>query len=599
MNSLLARQLRRLGLDESRPPTDARAWAGFLESIGRSYDDSDQSRYLLERSLRVSSREMRAMYDELRASSELREAEQQHRFRTVVEGLDDGLCILDPGGSVEFANRAAARIIGTPPDGLVGEAILERFRFRPDEPAPPLDTERVVGIVAGGEVFTDDTALLSTPGRDAVPVSCVLSPLGSPGGGGGSVLLFRDLTERRRALDAIRHTEQHYRTLFHSIPIAVFEQDFSGVSAWIEERRREGVTDLRALLEANPEEVRPAIGLIETIDANPASLAMLETDRVEDVLGPLDPDMAADVTLASFCDQVLAIWDQRQTTSGELTGRTTKGNRVDALFHWSASRIEGALDLTRVLFAMTDITDRKQVEEQLADLVRAKDQFIAAASHELRTPLTIVCGAADLLDREWDALPEDHRRELVASLSQESHELSNLVEDLLVAARADVGSLNVRAKPIDLRAETDAALRTAVASDDTSIDTGAVHGTALADPLRFRQIVRNLATNAIRYGGPTVRVAVAVAGGTVALRVTDDGPGVPADQQDAIFEPYHRAHSRPGVPGSVGLGLTVSRQLARRMGGDLIYSREGGMTVFELTLPAADRSEAPQPAPVP
>jgi signal transduction histidine kinase len=110
---------------------------------------------------------------------------------------------------------------------------------------------------------------------------------------------------------------------------------------------------------------------------------------------------------------------------------------------------------------------------------------------------------------------------------------------------------------------------------------------ALADPARVRQIVRNLVSNAIRYGGDHVLVSLSSDAGSARVAVCDDGPGVPPDQADRIFEPYHRSHITNGLTAPVGLGLTVSRKLARLMDGDLVYRRERGSSVFELTLPCA------------
>jgi signal transduction histidine kinase len=112
--------------------------------------------------------------------------------------------------------------------------------------------------------------------------------------------------------------------------------------------------------------------------------------------------------------------------------------------------------------------------------------------------------------------------------------------------------------------------------------------TAWADTLRTRQIVRNLLTNAYRYGGPHVRVEISSRGGVASLVVSDDGPGVKGIDAEHIFDPYYRSQSSPADarPDSVGLGLAVARQLARMMGGDLIYRRRAGWSRFELTLPS-------------
>jgi signal transduction histidine kinase len=108
--------------------------------------------------------------------------------------------------------------------------------------------------------------------------------------------------------------------------------------------------------------------------------------------------------------------------------------------------------------------------------------------------------------------------------------------------------------------------------------------------VRLRQILRNLVSNAIRYGGDHIDVGVARANGHIHITVEDDGAGIPEGQWEQVFEPYARAHDRAEQPSSVGLGLTVSRKLARLMGGDLAYRHEGG-SVFDLSLPAADPAE--------
>lgn len=588
MNSLLARQLRRLGLSAEQPPADPGVWAQFLERIAGSYDDAEQSRYLLERSLHISSEEMRGMFDELQRASEAKQHEQENRLLAVIDSLSDGLCTLGLDGRVEFANAAAARMLASRRSQLIGTAILERFRFWPDEPAEQLRGDRILGIVATGHPFSDDTALLRLPDEQSLPVSCVLTPIGAPGAVTGIVFVFRDLTERQQTLEAMRRTERHYRTLFHTIPIAVYEEDFTKVGEWLHSLRISGVSDLDEYLDANPEALRDAIGLIRIRDVNPAVLDLVEADSAAQLLGPLDPGLFTKETLPSVRKQLLAIWEDSDTVHTELTGSTTRGNRLDAIFHWSVSRAGGRQDLSKVLVAMTDITQRKVVEEQMAALVEAKDEFIAAVSHELRTPLTAVYGSAEIL-ADQDSLSAADRAELTRFIATESAELVHIIEDLLVAARADIGNLSVRITPIELAAEVTAALQAvSTAGIDRSIDTSGVSGRAMADALRFRQIMRNLLSNAVRYGGDTIRVTSCRTGSLALVRVTDDGAGIPESQWETIFEPYHRAHTRPGVPGSVGLGLTVARQLAGLMGGELTYRRHRGLSTFELALPAAE-----------
>jgi len=232
--------------------------------------------------------------------------------------------------------------------------------------------------------------------------------------------------------------------------------------------------------------------------------------------------------------------------------------------------------------------------EELEALYVAKDGFIASVSHELRTPLTAVVGmAAELRDRT-EVFDPDEVVELATIIADQSNEVSYIVEDLLVAARIDAGSLTVVLEPVGLRRQVEDALvpfRALLPSGCQLIGDA----TAYADGGRVRQILRNLIGNAVRHGGDriTVRIQTELRGAVVI--VEDDGQGLPASEWEAIFEAYHRARDIPGLPPSVGLGLTVSRQLARQMSGDLSYRYADGFSRFELVLQAAGPTGATEP----
>ncbi len=226
--------------------------------------------------------------------------------------------------------------------------------------------------------------------------------------------------------------------------------------------------------------------------------------------------------------------------------------------------------------------ERDRARAELEALVESKDEFIASISHEVRTPLTVVAGMAQELQGQWERFGREEIEELVALIVDQSREMEDLVEDLLVAARADIGRVPVHMQEIDVEAEIDQVL-SSLASRGRRLEGPGTAARAYADPVRVRQIIRNLVTNAMRYGGEDIRVEVEPHGATVSVRVVDDGAGIPDTERDRIFEPYERAHPATGQPGSVGLGLTVARKLAELMGGDLTY-RYDGASVFELTL---------------
>jgi signal transduction histidine kinase len=230
--------------------------------------------------------------------------------------------------------------------------------------------------------------------------------------------------------------------------------------------------------------------------------------------------------------------------------------------------------------------ERQRAHQKLQDLVHYKDEFVASVSHELRTPLTAVVGLSEELAGGSGAeFSADDLAEFHQLIAQQSREVAYIVEDLLVAARVEIDTVSIDVQPVDLDAEVASTIK-GWPSEFGAIEHRPGGVKVEADPTRFRQITRNLLTNAMRYGGEEVVVVTQSNGETGILQVRDNGPGVDPDDLEKIFEPYERASDVEIVrPGSVGLGLYVSRQLARLMGGDLSCRREGDETVFELVLP--------------
>ncbi len=254
--------------------------------------------------------------------------------------------------------------------------------------------------------------------------------------------------------------------------------------------------------------------------------------------------------------------------------------------------VPGLLALAGVLSLLIKRSQsRSRHLHELQTLHSAKDEFIASVSHELRTPLSAVVGLAAELRDHLAAFAPVEVEELVAIIADQSQEVALIVEDLLVSARMDDQNLTVVPKPVELRRQVESAL---VPFRSTMPSGCEVNGeaTAYADGGRVRQILRNLIGNAVRHGGDRVVVRIESDEKTVAVIVKDNGPALPASEWESIFEAYHRARDVPGLPPSVGLGLTVARRLARQMSGDLSYRHADGWSRFELVLPA-DTSTRP------
>lgn len=230
-----------------------------------------------------------------------------------------------------------------------------------------------------------------------------------------------------------------------------------------------------------------------------------------------------------------------------------------------------------------------KLDAQLAaeeEVLRAKDEFIAGMSHELRTPLTSIYGFSELL-LDMGLVDPDSAMDLIGLINSESAELGRMVEDLLVSARADTGDLVYSTETVELAREFDAVV-TSLALDGKLVDSDLGRLAVSADRQRVRQIVRNLLANAIAHGGGEVLVtARTIVGRVVEMTVADDGPGVEDEMVPRLFTRFVHDGSEVLTEGSVGLGLFAARVLAVGMGGDIVYSRTGGVTRFVVTLPAA------------
>jgi signal transduction histidine kinase len=229
--------------------------------------------------------------------------------------------------------------------------------------------------------------------------------------------------------------------------------------------------------------------------------------------------------------------------------------------------------------------EREAARERLEEMNAAKDAFLASISHELRTPLTAVVGFSQVLRDAAHTLSAEERAELLETIVGQGIDLTNIVNDLLVAARADIGRLDVASVPVNLRAQTAQVLEAFAGEQITHIELVGNSVRALGDPDRVRQIIRNLTSNALRYGGDAIRVQVCDRDTTAGVLVCDNGAALSEEDRERIFEPYQRAHNDPGLTDSIGLGLAISRQLARLMGGDLTYRHQSGESIFELSLP--------------
>lgn len=234
---------------------------------------------------------------------------------------------------------------------------------------------------------------------------------------------------------------------------------------------------------------------------------------------------------------------------------------------------------------------RRELSKELLALqetLAEKDRFLASVSHELRTPLTILVGALEFLNGESPALSTEMRGMLLEDARVGALELEALVEDYLTAARLSTGALTFRRAIVDLDQVVARLLPGMMPGEKLSVKVGKL-GHCEGDSLRIRQILRNVINNAKRYATSEVEIRAAGTEERPAIEILNDGDPISDLVVGRMFEPFF-SRSSPSQPQSVGLGLAVSRELARGMGGDLTYSYTGGHVMFRLSLPPINHS---------
>jgi signal transduction histidine kinase len=228
-----------------------------------------------------------------------------------------------------------------------------------------------------------------------------------------------------------------------------------------------------------------------------------------------------------------------------------------------------------------------KVRRWLGRLDANRSQMVGTVSHELRNNLTGMVGLADVVMSMSDLQPTE-AHELITMAHQQALDATEIVEDLLTASRLEGAALSLSAGEVDVNEEvTDTARRFRGAGTEVALTLGVDLQSAWADALRTRQIIRNLLSNAIRYGGPEIQIATRGSDQGIQITVADNGEGVPSQDEGTIFLPYRRSTKGRRDASSVGLGLWICRQLAHGMGGSLDYQRRDEQTEFILTLPIA------------
>jgi signal transduction histidine kinase len=280
--------------------------------------------------------------------------------------------------------------------------------------------------------------------------------------------------------------------------------------------------------------------------------------------------------------------------SGATKVQDTEGHLVRRAWFPREERM-GVLEIVttplpgeRALHTVRDVTSQ-------AELLRLKEEFLMEVAHELRTPIAALVASVELIVEDALTMPREQLSVLAGTLQRSGLRLEHLVENLLDAASIEAGTFQVRAAPSSLRHSLSEALvfvRPMLESKGQRLesDLPAEADRVMADEHRTTQVFANLISNASKYApeGTKVTVRAATSDGFVRVTVADEGPGIPADEQNRLFQRFFRSRTVREQAGGLGLGLSICRAIVHAQGGNIaIESGPGHGTSVHFTVPKA------------
>ena len=295
---------------------------------------------------------------------------------------------------------------------------------------------------------------------------------------------------------------------------------------------------------------------------------------------------AGAVGLAVLLLGSLLAWRLADRVVRPVTALTTTARSISETDLSGRIPVEGKDEVAQLARTFNDMLDR--LERAFASQRRFADD----ASHELKTPLTIVRGHLELLDDD----PRE-RAETLALVTDELDRMGRIVEDLLLLARREEPNF-LSLETVDVGTLTDGLLAKtgALAAREWVLDVRG-QGVIVADRQRLTQAMVQLAENAVRHGDATKPIAIGslVSGGEARFWVRDEGPGVPAHEQEAIFERFGRGGSGPGRSDGAGLGLAIVKTIAEAHHGRVALETSPQGSVFSIVVPVDQPAHTPEP----
>ena len=438
---------------------------------------------------------------------------------------------------------------------------------------------------------------------------------------GGLATQWRDITERKRAEEAARYLARASEVLSESLDYQRTLNDFAKLvvpelADWcsVEIVGDHGELVQLAVAHADPEKVKWARELSRRYPPNPdaatGSPNVIRTGEPELypeipeqllVAGAVDEEHLRIIREVGIRSAIVVPLVAHDRTLGALTLIAAESGR-----RYGHADLALALELARRAALAVDNTrlHRAELDARIAAerANRAKSDFLAVMSHELRTPLNAIGGYAQILEMGLHGPISDDQRDALERIGRAQRHLLGLINNVLNLARIETGRVEYRIRPVlvsSVLGDLASLVQPLFAAREISLvsrlpeEDGGAEVYVAADREKLIQILTNLLGNAAKFtpahGEVEMRLTRGAHAGEVMIIVRDSGPGIPADKLELIFEPFVQLERSLTTPAEgAGLGLSISRDLARGMGGDLrADSMEGHGAALILTLPRA------------
>jgi PAS domain S-box-containing protein len=487
--------------------------------------------------------------------------------RLLVESVRDyAIFALDTEGRVMSWNIGAERNKGYKAEEIIGHSHADFYL--PEDRAEGKPRKLLEAALQHGRVEDEGWRVRKDGSRFWADV-IITALFDDEGRHVGFAKVTRDLTERRAAEQSLRASEERFRLLVQNVrDYGIFMLDPTGhVASWNEGAQRIKGYTADEIIGKHFSTFYPQ----DDIDSDKPGMELRVASRV-----------------GRFEDEG---WRLRKD------GSLFWANVVITALRNDDGELIGFAKVTR------DLTERRASEQRaIADARRiaeveasnrTKNEFLATMSHELRTPLNAIGGYTELIEMGVGGPVSDRQRDYLDRIRIAQQHLLSLINDLLNYNKIESGKLTYEIAPVQLKLVVHRVLTLlepqAAARDLALKGTCADAVVAMADRSKVEQIVVNLVSNAVKFTPPggTIAIDCKTHGDHAFVAVTDTGPGIPADQHEAIFEPFVQlGRSLSQIQEGTGLGLSISRDLARAMSGDVtVFSSLGVGSTFTLVLP--------------